>query len=304
MCDAMENKKSQYGEQQRVAILDFLTEMPNFIAVTISAIASDSLIVWMDFVDSLGCVLNTALVALLSFKLRKDLRYEYNYGVGKIEAVSALCCDGILVCGLIFMLISAVGDLFHPEQPSGVLIYVVLLKIVNVAVDAYFVRAQYRLKKAAHTAIAEVQFSTALKNIAFDSVALLSVLIAWLLREIPAAWYFSPVVCILVACYFFVETARHVRESIHVLVDRTLPESDLLKLMGVLNKFYGRYEDFKFLSTRDDGNAAHIDLCVTFPADTTYAQIQAFCQEISEAIEEKIERAKVNVIVNSTDDAQ
>lgn len=41
----------------KVAFLSFLTELPNFIGVTISAILSGSLIVWMDFVDSFCNVL-------------------------------------------------------------------------------------------------------------------------------------------------------------------------------------------------------------------------------------------------------
>lgn len=55
-----------YKSQQRVSFISFLAELPNFIAVTISAIISGSLIVWMDFVDSLGNVLNSGFVALLS----------------------------------------------------------------------------------------------------------------------------------------------------------------------------------------------------------------------------------------------
>lgn len=74
--------------------------MPNFVAVTVSAIVSVSLIVWMDFVDSFCNVVNSGFVALLSRKLRRNLKYEYNYGVGKIEAISSLACDGILICWL------------------------------------------------------------------------------------------------------------------------------------------------------------------------------------------------------------
>lgn len=69
----------------------------------------------MDFVESLGNVLNSGFVALLSRKLSRNLKYEYNYGVGKIEAISALCCDGILICGLVLMVISSVNDFILPK---------------------------------------------------------------------------------------------------------------------------------------------------------------------------------------------
>ena len=37
-----------YKSQQKVSFFNFLAELPNFIAVTVSAIISGSLIVWMD----------------------------------------------------------------------------------------------------------------------------------------------------------------------------------------------------------------------------------------------------------------
>ena len=142
--------------------------------------------------DSLGNVLNSGFVALLSRKLRRDLKYEYNYGVGKIEAISALACDGILICGLILMIISSVHDLILPKEPSGLLIYVVFLKVINVAFDIYFLQAHYKIKKKSRTTIAITEFHTALKSFAFDTVALISLLICWLFRGIRAVWYFSP----------------------------------------------------------------------------------------------------------------
>ena len=145
---------ASYKSQQRVLFISFLVELPNFIAVTISAIISGSLIVWMDFVDSLGNVLNSGFVALLSRKLSRNLKYEYNYGVGKIEAISALCCDGILICGLVLMVISSVNDFILPKEPSRLLIYVVFLKVINVAFDTFFLQAQYKIKKQSRTTIA------------------------------------------------------------------------------------------------------------------------------------------------------
>lgn len=200
-----------YKSQQRVSFISFLVELPNFIAVTISAIISGSLIVWMDFVDSLGNVLNSGFVALLSRKLSRNLKYKYNYGVGKIEAISALCCDGILICGLVLMVISSVNDFILPKEPSGLLIYVVFLKVINVAFDTFFLQAQYKIKKQSRTTIAITEFHTALKSFAFDTVALISILICWLFREVRAVWYFSPVICIVLSVCFLSEQFREPR---------------------------------------------------------------------------------------------
>ncbi|MDY5627869.1 MAG: cation transporter [Clostridia bacterium] len=138
---------NNYKKQQRVSFLNFLAELPNFVAVFVSAVLSGSLIVWMDFIDSLCKVADSGFVTLLSRKLKRDLKYEYNYGIGKIEAISSLCCEGILILGLFIIFASSAHELINPKPPSGLIVYVVLLKLINVAFDAFFLKEQYKIKK-------------------------------------------------------------------------------------------------------------------------------------------------------------
>lgn len=297
-------KKESYQNQQKVSLLSFLTELPNFVAVTVSAILSHSLIVWMDFVDSSCNVLNCGLVALLSRRLRRDLKYEYNYGVGKIEAISSLACNGILICGLVFMVISSVNNLLSPKEPSGLLIYVVILKAINVTFDVIFLIAQYKIKKEIKTAIANTEFHTSLKSFAFDAVALISILICWIFRNVRAVWYFSPVVCIILSVCFFIGAIRRSAESMRMLTDRTLPEPEQIKIMSVLSNFHDRYDEFEFLSTRMSGNTAYIDLKLSFRGDTTYGEIKSLCAEITERMKEQIENCRVSIVIDDNSNAK
>ena len=52
---------NNYKKQQRVSFLNFLAELPNFVTVFVSAVLSGSLIVWMDFIDSLCNVADSAI---------------------------------------------------------------------------------------------------------------------------------------------------------------------------------------------------------------------------------------------------
>lgn len=290
--------ENKHKNQQKVSFLTFLAELPNFFAVLVSAIFSGSLLVWMDFVDSLCNVVDAGFVTLLSRKLRRDLKYEYNYGTGKIEAISSLCCEGILICGLIFMMISSINDLITPKQPSGLLIYVVVLKVINVAFDSYFLIEQNKIRKNGGGAIAVAEFYTALKSFSFDSVALVSLLVCWIFREYRAVWYFSPVICIILSVWFFVGAVIRVKKSIGILTDRTLPEKEQMIILNTLSKFYGRYETFDFLSTRLGGDTAYIDLRIKFSDETTYAQIKELCRDISGEIEGQIENSKVSIVID------
>lgn len=289
----------KYKNQQRVSFFSFLSELPNFFAVLVSAIFSGSLIVWMDFVDSLGNVINAGFVTLLSRKLRRDLKYEYNYGIGKIEAISSLCCNGILIFGLIFMLISSVNELISPKQPSGLLIYVVVLKVINVTIDSYFLAAQYKINKSSRSSISVSQFRTCLKSFSFDTIAIVSLLVCWLFRDFNIVWYFSPVICIALSIFFLAETVVHARESVRILTDRTLPEKDQLQILNVISQFYDRYVDFDFLSSHISGETVYIDLRLIFPEETTFAKIRKLCTDISNAMSKQIENSKVSIVIDA-----
>ena len=82
------SNKSGYKKQQNLSFVQFLSETPSFVAVLVSAILSRTILVFVDLLDSFGNLFRTAMVTVLSRKLSKDLRYEYNYGVGKIEAIT------------------------------------------------------------------------------------------------------------------------------------------------------------------------------------------------------------------------
>ena len=125
-------QQEAYKRQQRITGLQLLSELPNFVLVLLSAIVSHSLIVWLDFVDTLGNLLSEVIVPVQSRRMSRDLRYEYNYGVGKVEALTAFFTGAIELSGLLCIAVVSVIQIVSPESPSDLLIYVVALKVVNV----------------------------------------------------------------------------------------------------------------------------------------------------------------------------
>ncbi|MBQ2377458.1 MAG: hypothetical protein II297_03545 [Clostridia bacterium] len=84
------SNKSGYKQQQNLSFAQLLAELPSFAAVLVSALLSRNLLVYIDLLDSSMYLVSLVLIVVLSRKLTKDLRYEYNYGVGKIEAIASL----------------------------------------------------------------------------------------------------------------------------------------------------------------------------------------------------------------------
>ena len=291
-------QQSIYKRQQKLTFLVALMDLPNLIAVTISAIASHSLLVWLDFIDSVGNVMSECLVVILSRHISQDLRYAYNYGVGKIEAMTALFCESITLCGLLSVMGFSIFQLFSPSKPSDFLVFVVLLKVINVLVDALFLREQAKIKKESSTHITQSEYIGDVNALLFDAGALVSLLCVWLMRNYAFSWYISPVLSLGIAIYMFVLCLRQVRQAISELSDKTLPEEEQLKILKVLTRHDKEYSRFVGIKSRYNGTSVTVDISVTFSPDTRFEAISRFQKELQEELSREIENCCVAVVID------
>ena len=290
-------QQEAYKRQQRITGLQLLSELPNFVLVLLSAIVSHSLIVWLDFVDTLGNLLSEVIVTVQSRRMSRDLRYEYNYGVGKVEALTAFFTGAIELSGLLCIAVVSVMQIVSPESPSDLLIYVVALKVVNVLFDLWFLRGQAKIRSVNPSAIAETEYLGNIGALAFDGGALLTLLAVWLLREHHVSWYVSPVLSLVIALVMMVFCVKQIHHAMMELADKTLPEEEQLKILKVLNRHNGEYRRFDSIRSRYTGTTVTVDLAVTFDEETTYRQIEAFRDAVQRELVEEIPNCCVSVIV-------
>ena len=290
-------QQEAYKRQQRITGLQLLSELPNFVLVLLSAIVSHSLIVWLDFVDTLGNLLSEVIVTVQSRRMSRDLRYEYNYGVGKVEALTAFFTGAIELSGLLCIAVVSVMQIVSPESPSDLLIYVVALKVVNVLFDLWFLRGQAKIRAVNPSAIAETEYLGNIGALAFDGGALLALLAVWLLREHHVSWYVSPVLSLVIALVMMVFCVKQIHHAMMELADKTLPEEEQLKILKVLNRHNCEYRRFDSIRSRYTGTTVTVDLAVTFDEETTYRQIEAFRDAVQRELVEEIPNCCVSVIV-------
>lgn len=289
--------KSGYKQQQNLSIAQILAEVPSFVAVLVSAILSRNLLVFIDLFDSFMYLISLSLVVVLSKKLTKDLRYEYNYGVGKIEAISSLLCDGIAFFGLLIALGLSVHEIIFPEQPSDLVIAVVGLKVINVSFDIAFFVKQRKITKIHNSAISKANYAEALSALLFDSVALVSLFAMWLLRDNPIGVYISPVVSIFVAIYLMFGYVKRTRQSLIELTDKTLPEEDQMKILNILTRHYDSYSQFHSINSHKSGDTTRIDIHLSFEQDTTFEEILTLKKQMQEELDSLFGNCIVNIVV-------
>ena len=289
--------KSGYKQQQNLSIAQILAEVPSFVAVLVSAILSRNLLVFIDLFDSFMYLISLSLVVVLSKKLTKDLRYEYNYGVGKIEAISSLLCDGIAFFGLLIALGLSVHEIIFPEQPSDLVIAVVGLKVINVSFDIAFFVKQRKITKIHNSAISKANYAEALSALLFDSVALVSLFAMWLLRDNPIGVYISPVVSIFVAIYLMFGYVKRTRQSLIELTDKTLPEEEQMKILNILTRHYDSYSQFHSINSHKSGDTTRIDIHLSFEKNTTFEEILALKTKMQEEFDSQFGNCIVNIVV-------
>ena len=289
--------KSGYKQQQNLSIAQILAEVPSFVAVLVSAIFSRNLLVFIDLFDSFMYLISLSLVVVLSKKLTKDLRYEYNYGVGKVEAISSLLCDGIAFVGLLFALGLSVHEIISPEQPSDLVIAVVGLKVINVSFDIAFFVKQRKITQIHNSAISKANYAEALSALLFDSVALVSLFAMWLLRDNPIGVYISPVVSIFVAIYLMFGYVKRTRQSLIELTDKTLPEEEQMKILNILTRYYSSYSQFHSINSHKSGDVTRIDIHLSFEQNTTFEEILTLKKQMQDEFDSQFGNCIVNIVV-------
>ena len=291
------SNKSGYKQQQNLSIAQLLAELPSFVAVLVSAILSRNLLVYVDLLDSSMYLISLVLIVLLSKKLTKDLRYEYNYGVGKIEAIASLLCDGMGCFGLLITLGFSVQSIIRPEQPSDFVIAVVGLKVINVSFDTAFFVKQRKITKIHSSAISNANYAEALSALLFDSVALVSLFVMWLLRNNPIGGYISPVVSIFVAIYLMFGYVKRIRQALTELTDKTLPEEEQMKILSILTRHYDSYSQVHSVNSHKSGDCIRIDMHLSFERNTSFEEILTLKKQMQDELDSQFGNCIVNIIV-------
>ena len=290
---------SGYKEQQNLSFVQLLAEVPTLVETLLSAIFSGALLLYVDLLDSLGYVIRYALLIILSKKLTKDLNYEYNYGIGKIEAISSLLCDGIVVFGMFLTVCISIYSVIFPSKPSNLLIGIAGFKLYDIIWDLAFFVKQRKISKNLKNAITETNYAAALGALMFDVIAFVSLMAMWLLRNNPIGGYISPVVSICAVVYLTIGCVKRIKSSLNELTDKTLPEEEQMKILNILTKHYNSYSQFYTINSRKSGELSMIDISLSFEDNTRVEEVANLQKIFQDELNNELGKCVVNIIVKN-----
>ena len=191
----------------------------------------------------------------------------------------------------------SVQTIIFPKQPSDFVIAVVGLKVINVSFDTAFFVKQRKITKIHSSAISNANYAEALSALLFDSVALVSLFVMWLLRANPIGGYIAPVVSIFVAIYLMFGYVKRIRQALTELTDKTLPEEEQMKILSILTRHYDSYSQVHSVNSHKSGDCIRIDMHLSFERNTSFEEILTLKKQMQGELDSQFGNCIVNIIV-------
>ena len=293
----MSDNSSELQNQYKLALLVVLGKFPVFITSFLAASVSGSIVVWMEFIENVSVLVPGIMLMVLSRKLDRNLKFKFNYGPGKVEAITAFSCEIFDIAGLFCIIYFSIKKLIEGPEEEEYLVLALILSIIGFIIDALVVQGQKRIMLSKESKMFHTAFISAQKEFFFDGMSIFALIVPLVFGQRAWIRYFAPVVCLIVSVPFLVIVSRHLGESIDELIDRTLDEESQMKIVKVLGEFYESYEQLGEVKSRVVGAEKYIDIELVFKPDMKYREVRAVAEQMKNRVQEEMEESNVNIVI-------
>jgi cation diffusion facilitator family transporter len=235
-------------------------------------------------VNLAGALMAVSMLALAARPADDD----HAYGHGKAEYFASGLEGALILIAAVSIAYAAIQRLLHPvplQQIGLGLVLAVVAALVNLGVALVLLRAGKRhesitLRANAHHLLTDV-WTTAGVVLAVAAVSLTG----WL--------WLDPVVALAVAANIVWAGWRIVGNSVHGLMDRSLPEAELATIRAVLDRHTGPHVRYHALRTRQAGRRRFIALHVLVPGTWSVRQGHQLLEQIEADLRGALPNASV-----------
>lgn len=270
-----------------MSLRSFLALLPNAILILFSAIKSNSLIVWVDAIGTLSAELHSAIVYMITRKIRKSAGGFYSFDVSKMELMASFFSDLIMVVGYIILVGSAVYEIISPLATNQWIVFYLIVKAYDTAVDSYFYINQRKIYKSNPSSVNKTELANWRNNLLLDIIIGGVSIVSFFLVRYRWSWYISPVATIILSMYFIYDSAIRLKNSFGELIHTTIsiPKQDEI-IDILLNQRADCLEKVEDVRCYYVDSKLYIILKIVYKEDTTYKEQMQALKIWSNAIEE------------------
>ena len=220
-------------------------------------VLSGSLGVLSSAVDSLADIFMSA-VNLLSIRKSMDpADTDHPYGHGKVETLAIVFEAAVIGAMGVWILREGVHRLIEKRVPESTETGIAVMAVA--LVSSFFIARRIRKAGEETGSPGLVADSLHFATDVYTNAGILGSLLVY--RFTGWAWL-DPGVALLVGVYILVAAARLLLESIHDLMDRTLPEETVELVRRIIDEHRPMVIGFHDLRTRRSGSEKHVDFHV------------------------------------------
>lgn len=232
-------------------------------------------------------IINSGIFLLAVNRSKKSPDYIFNYGYGKYESLSLLAGAGFLLAISFYTLTEAVQTILSPALSAGNYWLLISYSVFSLIVMVAMYRMQRKAAKKHKMTILEFDSELWKTDSIIEALVLTNLLVGIALvyfGQLKVALVLDSLVAIFVLAYAMKIPLKGSKEALDQLLDKTLPESDQLAIIGVIAESTEHMCEFKAVHTRRSGKDIFIEIDVILPFDSSIKE--KFAAE--EAIKSKI----------------
>lgn len=290
--------KKYFVRETRFHFIDLTIDVIDCCTTFFMAFLSGSLFLLMDALASLNSVAFSGTMLYTCRRLAKDESYDYDYGLGKYEALSSFLCTLLLLFSTLFVSTLAIWHIFAPQPIETLTFAALIYKTGVLLLDAFLYFKHRLLSKEQNSHVFETTQHALLKHLLFDICAITVLLLSFIFRDFPFALYIQPIACLALATYLFITYLPTLKKASADLLDKTLTEDIQLQITTLLAKYIDKYDEFYGVRTRQVGSRLYIDLLVNYAPNRSGSEIRTLSQELATAVQQQILHSVVSIVLH------
>ena len=285
--------------RERAVRLVFLLEAASFLPSLIIALLVGSLALLADWFSYLNGFLISLLTWLTLRRIARDPKTHYDYGLGKLESLSALISSGFLMLSMVAVVAYSAWRIMHPVSLATSMTWLGVAEyLIDLGFNLWLWRRNRRIARREYSPLMETQWRTNRNDFLQNTGILASLLLTLLFRNLAWHVYIDPLVAMLMALYVIASYTGIFRGSLNDLLDKTLEESLQMRIVKHLAHHFDDYESFHAVRSRRAGGTIFIDVELGFDPDKTMRDVHCALERITQTLEQDVPGSKVRIVVH------
>ena len=203
---------------------------------------------------------------------------DHRFGHGKAEAIAGLVQAMVIFLSALFIIFEAGRKLLNPlpvmEAEKGIVVLVISI-MLTVLLVAY---QRYVIRKTGSVAISADHL-----HYSGDILMNFGVIIALILSGYMQVYFADPVIGILVAGYLLYNVRQIGRNSIDMLMDREMDDSDKVKILAIVRK-HPEVSGVHDMKTRKSGLNIFIQFHLELDGKITLNEAHHISDDVEDAV--------------------